>query len=471
MAHRPCTRANIAEMTDRRGPREFVATRRSLLNAIPGNGVHIVDDQRSTSAAARKRPWERGGRSSRRSEGRTGLHRENMDGRSSRDAGVLATSRTAQKSERSDSDTLRDKHGVAGSRGIRAAGRPQLAIVDEVELDLLDEGAHALIISGEPEVGSAAYYGTSGGACVPNFLGGQLEAGRFRGRRRGRQVPTSSSDEKAQRRVSRGTEQGVKKGRSGARWRHRESTRPQNSQLVNTFTRRSRAQGRLYHPRGIEYVIENTGEGSRRRVHRAAFNGGPPGWRRKGCPTQGGGGEGRRSHPGGALTIAERITLQETTSASTKEARRAWPPGHRADRGEGSSCAYKTLERREDSERQRPGGHESTSTDLVFKDGRKASSGRFGQRDIKEPSRPGPARPGRHDSPSEKWKYLSRGSRSRGREAHRAEREGATRVEARGYHRRAGPAPARHDSRPNHGGPRRSTFKAGGGRHRSSAAL
>ena len=215
---------DIAEMKTGEG-KTFVATQALYLNAIAGNGVHLVTT--NDYLAQRDRAWtapvfEALGM-------RTAFIENMMQFDLRRDA-YLADVTYGTNSE-FGFDYLRDNMAVSLD-GIVQRGH-QFAIVDEVDSILIDEARTPLIISGEPETAAQLYYDFA--RVAPKLVGHV----RTRATRRARPrppAPTSSST----RSTRRSSSPSRASRRSSARCGSRTSTRRRTRSSSTTSCRRSR---------------------------------------------------------------------------------------------------------------------------------------------------------------------------------------------------------------------------------------
>src|SRR5213082_3005296 len=140
---------DIAEMKTGEG-KTFVASLPLYLNALPGNGVHLVTV--NDYLAQRDAEWNRGVFER---LGMTVSYIENMMPFAERKAAYDADVTYGTNSE-FGFDYLRDNMAVALD-GVVQRGH-SYAIVDEVDSILVDEARTPLIISGEPETAAKIYY-------------------------------------------------------------------------------------------------------------------------------------------------------------------------------------------------------------------------------------------------------------------------------------------------------------------------
>jgi preprotein translocase subunit SecA len=230
---------DIAEMKTGEG-KTFVATQALYLNAIPGNGVHLVTT--NDYLAQRDRAWTA---PIFEALGMRTAFIENMMAFEPRRQAYLADVTYGTNSE-FGFDYLRDNMSVSLD-GIVQRGH-QFAIVDEVDSILVDEARTPLIISGEPETAAQLYYDFA--RVVPNFVGHRATPGDPKGA-----AETAGADfeyDEKHKTVA-VTEQGVAKVERALRIENLYA--PQNSQLVNHLVQALKAQS-LYQ-RDVEYVIED----------------------------------------------------------------------------------------------------------------------------------------------------------------------------------------------------------------------
>src|SRR5690348_7102742 len=140
---------DVAEMKTGEG-KTFVASLPLYLNALEGNGVHLITV--NDYLAQRDAEWNRGVFER---LGMTVAHIENMMPFAERKAAYDADITYGTNSE-FGFDYLRDNMAVSLD-GIVQRGH-QYAIVDEVDSILIDEARTPLIISGEPETAAQIYY-------------------------------------------------------------------------------------------------------------------------------------------------------------------------------------------------------------------------------------------------------------------------------------------------------------------------
>src|SRR5687767_13992510 len=140
---------DIAEMKTGEG-KTFVAALALYLNALPGNGVHLV----TTNDYLAKRDAEWNGAVFERL-GMTYGYIQNMMPFAERREAYAAAITYGTNSE-FGFDYLRDNMAVS-KEGLVQRGH-SFAIVDEVDSILIDEARTPLIISGEPEIATQTYY-------------------------------------------------------------------------------------------------------------------------------------------------------------------------------------------------------------------------------------------------------------------------------------------------------------------------
>src|SRR5712671_5870815 len=151
---------DIAEMKTGEG-KTFVATQAMYLNALAGNGVHLVTT--NDYLAQRDQAWTEPVFTA---LGMRTAYIENMMPFAPRRDAYLADVTYGTNSE-FGFDYLRDNMAVSLD-GIVQRGH-SYAIVDEVDSILVDEARTPLIISGEPETAAQLYYDFA--RVVPNFVG------------------------------------------------------------------------------------------------------------------------------------------------------------------------------------------------------------------------------------------------------------------------------------------------------------
>jgi preprotein translocase subunit SecA len=230
---------DIAEMKTGEG-KTFVATQALYLNAIPGNGVHLVTT--NDYLAQRDRAWTA---PVFEALGMRTAYIENMMAFEPRREAYLADVTYGTNSE-FGFDYLRDNMSVSLD-GIVQRGH-QFAIVDEVDSILVDEARTPLIISGEPETAAQLYYDFA--RVVPNFVGHRATPGDPKG---AAEAAGADYEYDEKHKTVAVTEQGVAKVERALRIENLYA--PQNSQLVNHLVQALKAQS-LYQ-RDVEYVIED----------------------------------------------------------------------------------------------------------------------------------------------------------------------------------------------------------------------
>src|SRR5262249_10992075 len=230
---------DIAEMKTGEG-KTFVASLALYLNALAGNGCHLVtvNDYLAQRDAEWNRPvFER--------LGVTVAHIENMMPFDVRKAAYDADITYGTNSE-FGFDYLRDNMAIS-PEGMVQRGHPY-AIVDEVDSILVDEARTPLIISGEPEIAAETYYTM---ARVASQLGGHEHRP---GDPKGAAEAAGADfeyDEKFK--TVAPTEQGVAKVERALRLDN--LYQPQNVQLVNHLVQALKAES-LYH-RDVDYVVQD----------------------------------------------------------------------------------------------------------------------------------------------------------------------------------------------------------------------
>jgi preprotein translocase subunit SecA len=230
---------DIAEMKTGEG-KTFVATQALYLNALAGNGVHLVTT--NDYLAQRDRAWTA---PVFEALGMRTAFIENMMAFEPRREAYLADVTYGTNSE-FGFDYLRDNMSVSLD-GIVQRGH-QFAIVDEVDSILVDEARTPLIISGEPETAAQLYYDFA--RVVPNFVGHRATPGDPKG---AAEAAGADFEYDEKHKTVAVTEQGVAKVERALRIENLYA--PQNSQLVNHLVQALKAQA-LYN-RDVEYVIED----------------------------------------------------------------------------------------------------------------------------------------------------------------------------------------------------------------------
>ncbi|MDX6469630.1 MAG: preprotein translocase subunit SecA, partial [Gaiellaceae bacterium] len=230
---------DIAEMKTGEG-KTFVATQALYLNALAGNGVHLVTT--NDYLAQRDRAWTA---PVFEALGMRTAFIENMMAFEPRRDAYLADVTYGTNSE-FGFDYLRDNMAVS-LEGIVQRGH-QFAIVDEVDSILVDEARTPLIISGEPETAAQLYYDFA--KVVPNFVGHRATPGDPKG---AAEAAGADFEYDEKHKTVAVTEQGVAKVERALRIENLYA--PQNSQLVNHLVQALKAQA-LYQ-RDVEYVLED----------------------------------------------------------------------------------------------------------------------------------------------------------------------------------------------------------------------
>ncbi len=230
---------DIAEMKTGEG-KTFVATQALYLNAIPGNGVHLVTT--NDYLAQRDRAWTA---PVFEALGMRTAFIENMMAFDPRREAYLADVTYGTNSE-FGFDYLRDNMAVSLD-GIVQRGH-QFAIVDEVDSILVDEARTPLIISGEPETAAQLYYDFA--RIAPNLVGHRSSPGDPKG---AAEAAGADFEYDEKHKTVAVTESGVAKVERALRIENLYA--PQNSQLVNHLVQALKAQS-LYQ-RDVEYVIED----------------------------------------------------------------------------------------------------------------------------------------------------------------------------------------------------------------------
>src|SRR4051812_5803238 len=230
---------DIAEMKTGEG-KTFVATQALYLNAIAGQGVHLVTT--NDYLAQRDRSWTApvfellGMRTA---------YVENMMPFGPRKAAYDSDVTYGTNSE-FGFDYLRDNMSVSLDQTVQRGHA--YAIVDEVDSILIDEARTPLIISGEPETAAQLYYDFA--RVAAQLIAHQSHPGDPKGAAEAAGADFEF-DEKFK--TVAVTEQGVAKVERALRIDNLYA--PQNSQLVNHLVQSLKAQS-LYH-RDVEYVIQD----------------------------------------------------------------------------------------------------------------------------------------------------------------------------------------------------------------------
>ncbi len=229
---------DIAEMKTGEG-KTFVAALALYLNALPGNGVHLVTV--NDYLAKRDAEWNRGVFER---LGTTVGHIENMMPFDERRHAYEADITYGTNSE-FGFDYLRDNMAISLD-GVVQRGH-FYGIVDEVDSILVDEARTPLIISGEPEIAAETYYTMA--KIAKQLVGHPHRPGDEKGAAEAAGADYEY-DEKFK--TVAPTEQGVEKVERALRIENLYA--PQNVQLVNHLVQAMKAES-LYQ-RDIEYVIQ-----------------------------------------------------------------------------------------------------------------------------------------------------------------------------------------------------------------------
>src|SRR4051794_34745083 len=230
---------DIAEMKTGEG-KTFVATQALYLNALAGQGVHLVTV--NDYLAKRDREWTL---PVFEALGMRTASLENMMPFGPRKEAYEADVTYGTNSE-FGFDYLRDNMSVSLD-GLVQRGHAY-AIVDEVDSILVDEARTPLIISGEPETAAQIYYDFA-------RVAAQLQGYRANPGDPKRAAETAGADYEfdEKHKTVAVTEQGVAKVERALRIDNLYA--PQNSQLVNHLVQALKAQS-LYH-NDVEYVIQD----------------------------------------------------------------------------------------------------------------------------------------------------------------------------------------------------------------------
>ncbi len=227
---------DIAEMKTGEG-KTFVATLPLYLNALAGNGAHLVTV--NDYLAKRDAEWNRGVFER---LGMTVGFVQNMMPFAERKAGYDADVTYGTNSE-FGFDYLRDNMAVSKEELVQRGHF--FAIVDEVDSILIDEARTPLIISGQPETAAKIYYDF---ARVAKQLVG-IRADPLR-----KEAPLGADYEYDEKHMTVSPfPSGIEKVEKALRIENLYA--PQNSQLVNHMIQAMRAQA-LYN-RDVEYVIQD----------------------------------------------------------------------------------------------------------------------------------------------------------------------------------------------------------------------
>ncbi len=227
---------DVAEMKTGEG-KTFVASLALYLNALPGQGVHLVTT--NDYLAKRDAEWNRGVYE--RLGMTVGFIQNMMPFAERRDA--YAADVTHGTNSEFGFDYLRDNMAVSMDGVVQRSHA--YAIVDEVDSILIDEARTPLIISGEPETAAQTYYDFARiakqleGIPAPEVVKGEVSGADY------------EYDEK--RKTVAPTEQGVEKVERALRIENLYD--PRNAQLVNHLIQALKAES-LYQ-RDVEYVIQD----------------------------------------------------------------------------------------------------------------------------------------------------------------------------------------------------------------------
>src|SRR5256886_7351837 len=230
---------DIAEMKTGEG-KTLVATQPLYLNALAGNGVHLVtvNDYLAKRDAGWMGPvYEK--------LGMRAAYIENMMPFAERKEAYDADITYGTNSE-SGFDSLRDNMAVSLD-GIVQRGHAY-AIVDEVDSILIDEARTPLIISGEPETAAQLYYDFA--RVAPQLVAHESHPGDPKG---AAEAAGADYEFDEKHKTVAPTESGVRKVERALRLDNLYA--PQNSQLVNHLVQALKAQS-LYH-NDVEYVIQD----------------------------------------------------------------------------------------------------------------------------------------------------------------------------------------------------------------------
>jgi len=230
---------DIAEMKTGEG-KTFVATQALYLNALAGNGTHLVTV--NDYLAQRDREWTR---PVYEALGMRTAFIENMMPFEPRRDAYLADVTYGTNSE-FGFDYLRDNMAVS-LEGIVQRGH-HYAIVDEVDSILIDEARTPLIISGEPETAAQLYYDFA--RVVPQLAAHESHPGDPKGAAEDAGADYEFDEKHKTVAV---TEQGVEKVERALRIENLYD--PRNAQVVNHLVQALKAQS-LYH-RDIDYVVQD----------------------------------------------------------------------------------------------------------------------------------------------------------------------------------------------------------------------
>src|SRR5512133_612633 len=227
---------DVAEMKTGEG-KTFVASLALYLNALAGNGVHLITV--NDYLAQRDAEWNRGVYER---LGMTVSHIENMMPFAERKAAYDADITYGTNSE-FGFDYLRDNMAVSLDGIVQRSH--SYAIVDEVDSILIDEARTPLIISGEPETAAQIYYdfariarGLEGVPHDPLLKGGNPDADYEFDEKHKTVAPGQASIDAVERTL-----------------RIESLYDPRNSQLVNHLIQSLKAES-LY-KRDVDYVIQD----------------------------------------------------------------------------------------------------------------------------------------------------------------------------------------------------------------------
>jgi preprotein translocase subunit SecA len=227
---------DIAEMKTGEG-KTLVATMPLYLNALPGNGVHLV----TVNDYLAKRDAEWMGPVYEQLGMRAAFIQNQMPF-SERKLAYAADITYGTNSE-FGFDYLRDNMAVSKDALVQRSH--EYAIVDEVDSILIDEARTPLIISGEPEAAAAVYYDF---ARVAKQLEGVPASTVMKG-----EISGADYEYDEKRKTVAPTEQGVDKVERALKIEHLYA--PQNAQLVNHLIQAMKAEA-LY-KRDVDYVLQD----------------------------------------------------------------------------------------------------------------------------------------------------------------------------------------------------------------------
>src|SRR5438445_3973115 len=230
---------DVAEMKTGEG-KTFVASLALYLNALEGNGVHLITV--NDYLAQRDAEWNRGVFER---LGMTVSSIENMMPFAERKAAYDADITYGTNSE-FGFDYLRDNMAVSLD-GVVQRGHTY-GIVDEVDSILIDEARTPLIISGEPEAAAQIYYDFA--RIARGLIGYRARPGDPKG---AAEAAGADYEYDEKHKTVAPTEQGVEKVERALRVDN--LYHPQNSQLVNHLVQSLKAQA-LYHV-DDDYVIQD----------------------------------------------------------------------------------------------------------------------------------------------------------------------------------------------------------------------